>query len=276
LRGATRRRLEIQFFPSARPLVPFAADGRSGLGCKGGPRISAWRCKLSTNLSRSRASDGDGEAETAPARRNKVLWPFLRLDGAASDTIDGLESCILAGSGEFFCPSLIFFGDGSAIDAIFSEGLGRFAYHFLEESEERFTCNCLGGLSLSVARLFGALGWPAVLGATEPKFPGVVMASGHPLLLGRSTFLRHVDVFDVLLGEAIKNFVSSSGRASASSCILDVFLFQSLVRWRSVGRLLCAPVTKTAWRPLLGLLCNFLLYRGCFCKNCNVNLTFYI
>ena len=140
---------------------------------------------------------------------------------------------------------------------------------------EWFTYNCLGGLSLWVARLFGVLGWPAVLVATKPKFHSVEMAGGHPLLLVRSTFLRHVDAFDVLLGEAIKNFVSSSGRASASSCILDVFLFQSLVRWRSVGRLLCAPVTKTTGRPLLGLLCNFLLYRGCFC-NCNVNLTFYI
>jgi len=152
LRGATRRRLEIQFFPSARPLVPFAADGRSGLGCKGGPRISAWRCKLSTNLSRSRASSGDGEAETASARWNKVLWSFLRLDGAASDTIDGLESCILAGSGEFFCPFLIFSEDSTAIDAIFGEGLGRFAYLFLEESGERLTCNCLGGLP---SRLLG-------------------------------------------------------------------------------------------------------------------------
>jgi len=55
--------------------------------------------------------------------------------------------------------------------------------------------------------MFGVLGWPAVLVASEPKFLGDVVAGGHLLLLGRSTFLRHVDVFDVLLGEAIKNFV---------------------------------------------------------------------
>ena len=175
-----------------------------------------------------------------------------------------------------FVPPLPSPGMALLLGAMSGEDSGRLAYHFLEESGEWFLCNCLGGFSLSVARMFGVLEWPAVLVASEPKFLGDVVAGGHLLLLGRSTFLRHVDVFDVLLGEAIKNFVSSSGRASASSCILDVFLFQSLVRWKSVGRLLCAPVTKTTGRPLFGLLCNFLLYRGCFCKNCNVNLTFYI
>ena len=84
---------------------------------------------------------------------------------------------------------------------------------------EWFTYNCLGGLSLWVARLFGVLGWPAVLVATKPKFHSVEMAGGHPLLLVRSTFLRHVDAFDVLLGEAIESFVSSSVRALASSCM---------------------------------------------------------
>lgn len=138
------------------------------------------------------------------------------------------------------------------------------------------SCNCLGGLSLSVARMFGVLGWPAVLVASESKFLGDVVAGGHLLLLGRSTFLRHVDVFDVLLGETIKNFVSSSGRTSASSYILDAFLFQSLVRKRSVGRLLWALATKMTKRPLLGLHYNFLFYRGCFCKSCNVNLIFYM
>jgi len=138
------------------------------------------------------------------------------------------------------------------------------------------SCNCLGGLSLSVARMFGVLGWPAVLVASESKFLGDVVAGGHLLLLGRSTFLRHVDVFDVLLGETIKNFVSSSRRASASSCILDVFLFQPLVRRRLIGRLLWAPATKTTGRPLLELHCNFLIFQGCLCKSCNVNLIFYM
>jgi len=138
------------------------------------------------------------------------------------------------------------------------------------------SCNCLGGLSLSVARMFGVLEWPAVLVASESKFLGDVVAGGHLLLLGRSTFLRHVDVFDVLLGETIKNFVSSSRRASASSCILDVFLFQPLVRRRFIGRLLWAPATKTTGRPLLGLYCNFLVFQGCLCKSCNVTLIFYM
>jgi len=72
------------------------------------------------------------------------------------------------------------------------------------------------------------MGWPAVLVATEPEFFDDKMAGHHLVLLGRSTFRRYVDI---LLGVAIKNFVSMSGRASAaSSCILDVFLFQPLVR----------------------------------------------
>ena len=119
-------------------------------------------------------------------------------------------------------------------------------------------------------------GRPAVLVASEPKFPGDEVSDGHLLLLARSTFLRHVDVFDVLLGEAIKNFVFSSRRASASSCILDAFLFQPLVRRRLIGRLLWALATKTTGRPLLELHCNFLIFRGCLCKSCNVNLIFYI
>ena len=77
--------------------------------------------------------------------------------------------------------------------------------------------------------MFDVLGRPAVLVASEPKFPGDEVAGGHLLLLARSTFLQHVDVFDMLLGEANKSFVSSSGRASASSCILGTILFQPVV-----------------------------------------------
>ena len=82
----------------------------------------------------------------------------------------------------------------------------------------------LGRSSLSVAWLFGVLGWPAVLVAAKPKFLGDEMAGGHLLLPGRSSTLRHVDEFDVLLGVANKNFVSSSGRASASSCFPGALL----------------------------------------------------
>ena len=63
-----------------------------------------------------------------------------------------------------------------------------------------------------------------MLVAVKPKFLGDEMAGGHLLLPGRSSILRHVDEFDVLLGVANKNFVSSSGRASASSCIPGAFL----------------------------------------------------
>ena len=99
---------------------------------------------------------------------------------------------------------------------------GGFPYHFLEESGEWFLYNYLGGVPLSVAQMFGALGRPAVLVASKPKFLGDEVAGGHLLLLARSTFLRHVNVFDMLLGEANKSFVYSLGRVSASSCILDV------------------------------------------------------
>jgi len=82
----------------------------------------------------------------------------------------------------------------------------------------------LGQSSLLVAWLFGVLGWPAVLVAAKPKFLGDEMAGGHLLLPGRSSTLRHVDEFDVLLGVANQNFVSSSGRASASSCFPGALL----------------------------------------------------
>jgi len=133
---------------------------------------------------------------------------------------------------------------------------------------EWFTYNCLGGLSLWVARLFGVLGWPAVLVATKPKFHSVEMAGGHPLLLVRSTFRQHADAFGVLLGEAIENFVSSSVRALASSCMrsssnffigkgfgfkLHAFLFQLLVRRRRQPR-----------DPCLDCIVIFLFTKGAF------------
>ena len=107
--------------------------------------------------------------------------------------------------------------------------LGGLSTTFLRNGGEWLCCNCLGGFPISVALLFGAFGQPAVLVASEPKFLGVVMAGDHLLLLGHSTFPRHVGALDVLLGEAFKNFVSLSGRASASSCILGTILFQPVV-----------------------------------------------
>ena len=103
------------------------------------------------------------------------------------------------------------------------------------------------------------MGWPAVLVATELEFLDDKMAGHHLVLLGRSTFRRYVHV---LLGVAINFFfLRREARASAaSSCILDVFLFQPLVRWRLVGRLLWALATRMAGRPLLGLNYNFLVF----------------
>jgi hypothetical protein len=75
------------------------------------------------------------------------------------------------------------------------------------------------------------LGLLAMLAATSPMFLDDEMAGGHLLLLGRSTYLRYVDVCDMLLVVAMENFdVSSSRRALASSCNLDVFPLQPVVR----------------------------------------------
>jgi len=79
----------------------------------------------------------------------------------------------------------------------------------------------LGALSpLSVALSSGDFELSAVLVASSPKFLGVEMAGGHQFLLVRSVDLRHVDDFGVLLGEAVKNFVSSSRWALASAAAL--------------------------------------------------------
>ena len=177
--------------------------------------------------------------EALPPLENKIRWPLLHLADVLANSGEGLVSCFLAGSGvsleaqdlvgELFCPS-VFSGNSTGVGVFSVEDPGRYAYHFLEESGEWFTCNCLGGLSLSVDLSFSVLGWPAVLVASDPKLIGDEVANGHLLLLERSTFLQHVDV---LLDEAVKNFVSSPGKASASSCILDAFLFQSLERRRA-------------------------------------------
>lgn len=139
-----------------------------------------------------------------------------------------------------------------------------------EKSSEE---DCLDALSpLSVALSSGDFELLAVLVASSPKFLGVEMAGCHQFLLVRSVDLRHVDDFGVLLGEAVKNFVSSSSWALASSCSLDGFIFQPLGwRWIVAGRLL-APVTKTTGRPLGGPKCISFFFQGCVCKSCNVNL----
>jgi len=85
--------------------------------------------------------------------------------------------------------------------------------------------------------------------------PSDVMATGHLLQPERSTIPVHIDDFDVLLLMATEKYeVSSSRWSSASSCKLDVFPLQLLVRWEPVGWLplpadRVAPPTITASRP---------------------------
>ena len=186
---------------------------------------------------------------------------------------DGLVRCVLAGSrvpldlGEFFCPSFLFSGVASVVVVNSGEASGRLIYRFPEESGGWFLCNCLGALSpLSVALSSGDFELSAVLVASSPKFLGVEMADGHQFLLVRSVDLRHVDDFGVLLGEAVKNFVSSSRWALASSCSLDGFIFQPLGWWWIVEGRLLAPVTKTTGRPLGGPKCNFSFSKGVFVR----------
>jgi len=127
--------------------------------------------------------------------------------------------------------------------------------------------------SCFVVRRFGV---PAMLAATTPMSSGGVMINGHVLRLVRSTALRYVDVV-MLLVVPFKNLeVSSSGRALASSCNLDVHLLLPLVRWLPVEGLLHSPVTKITGRRLYGLICNFLFIQGCMCKSCIVNLYSYM
>jgi len=219
----------------------------------------------STTARSSMNPGGVRKVEAALRPWNKILQPFFHLAGVRSGSGDRLVWCILAGSsrvpldlGEFFCPFFVFSGVDAVVVANSCEATGRFIYHFPKDSGGWFLCNCLGGLSpLSVALSSGDFELPAVLVATNPKFLGDKMAGGHLFLLVRLVDLRHVDDFDVLLGEVVKNFVSSSRWALASSCNLDGFILQPLVRrWIVEGRLL-TPVTKTTRRPLGGPKCNF-------------------
>ena len=133
--------------------------------------------------------------EASPPLENKIRWPLLHLADVLANSGEGLVSCFLARSGvsleaqdlvgELFCPS-VFSGDSTGVGVFSVENPGRYAYHFLEESGVWFTCNCLGGLSLSVDLSFSVLRWPTVLVASDPKLTGDVVADGHFLLLERS------------------------------------------------------------------------------------------
>jgi len=92
--------------------------------------------------------DGERSVETTSPLTNKFLRSLLHLAGVRVGCGEGLVCCILTGSGdslealdligEFFCPSFIFFGDGTGEDALSVEVLGRYGYHYPEESGRWF------------------------------------------------------------------------------------------------------------------------------------------
>ncbi|KAJ1257053.1 hypothetical protein BS78_K229900 [Paspalum vaginatum] len=126
---------------------------------------------------------------------------------------------------------------------------GRYIYQLIEESGWSLVPTCFGGfLPLWVVPSSGEPGLMLVFEAPDPLSPGDSMAGGH-LQPARSAISVHLDVFEVLLMEAIKNCeVSSSRRRSASSI------------W-----LLRLPVTGTTG-SLQGLEWIFFLFQTCLCK----------
>ena len=83
-------------------------------------------------VQRSVPPSGVHRVEAALRLLNKLLQPFLHLAGVRSG--DGLVSCILTryrGSlalDEFFCPSLVFVGVGTAVDANSNEAIGKYMF----------------------------------------------------------------------------------------------------------------------------------------------------
>ena len=177
-------------------------------------------------------------------RWNKFLQPLLRLAGSGFGPSEELECYDLIG---FACPSLI------SVDVGIGGGSGRYAYQLVTEKPGWFLLpTCLGGLVLRwVVSSFGEPEFWVDLVAPALWFLGEVMADGH-LQPGHSMFLRYVDDFDILLLEAIKNYVSSSARGRTSSC------------WK-----LRSPVTRAAGLFLQELSCIFSISQGCLCKNVN-------
>jgi hypothetical protein len=74
--------------------------------------------------------------------------------------------------------------------------------------------------------LSGVLKILVAIGAPNSLYYGDVVASGHLIQLGRSSVTRRrcIDIFDMLLELPTKTCGPSSGRKSASSFRLDVFL----------------------------------------------------
>ena len=96
----------------------------------------------------------------------------------------------------------------------------RYVYQLVTEKPGWFLLRtCLGGsVPRWVVSSFGEPEFWVDLVAPALWFLGEVMADDH-LQPGRSAFLWYVDAFDILLLEAVKNYVvSSSVRGMASSC----------------------------------------------------------
>jgi len=190
-----------------------------------------------------------------------VVAPRARPCGCGS--VAGLLCCFDGGRVRDPYLFLLVYVEGE-INGILGAGC---VYQLGQDPSWSLVPTCFGGfLSLRVVSSSGESGWLLVLGASDPLSPGDVMAGGH-LQPGRSASLVHVDVIGVLLMEAFKNSeVSSSGWSSASSCKLDVFPLNLLVRWELVGWLPRMPMTKTTGKTLQGLSYNFPFFQGCLCK----------
>jgi hypothetical protein len=107
---------------------------------------------------------------------------------------------------------------------------------------------CFGGLVLlQGALLSGESGILAVLEASYSSSSGDVMADDHFLQSGRSVSTRHIGC-DVLLKTASKNYVPSSERRSASSCVLR------------------PAAARNSGRSLQRRECNSFSFQGCLYK----------
>ena len=143
-------------------------------------------------------------------------------------------------------------GDCCVGGGTFEDVAVRYVYSYLEKLGWSLILTCFDGLSsLWVYSSSGDSGSPANLEVANPMSPDDVMATSHLLQPERSTIPVHIDNFDVLLLMATEKYeVSSSGWSSTSSCKLDVFPLNLLVRWELVGWLPRTPMTKTTGKTL--------------------------
>ncbi|TVU23298.1 hypothetical protein EJB05_25654, partial [Eragrostis curvula] len=134
--------------------------------------------------------------EVAPLRRNKLCRPFLCLVGLCICSGDGLGDCYLAGSGvpfeasnfdgEFFCPSLSFFGIGTGDGVLSGEAVGRSMLYRPGRSGWFLDPTSSGGLHPLLGVLCsGELG--LMLAASDPFYTGEAMVFDHLVRPARSS-----------------------------------------------------------------------------------------